>query len=224
MTERGRAERRSAVETELTLAKAKISQLQRGLFDIRQRLNDTTPILDILPADIMVQIFQHLLPRHLDSEIAGYGCLVKPVQLMLGAVCRTWRSIAWKFPGLWKEISLTVADPGCTEVRVGLVQEWILRTGGLPLRISLSVQATEDDAVLDRVLRILLQECWRWRTFEIAGNATHQLRTEMSEGDYFFPMLTSISLGANSHTVPSPMKIPWTFNTDFSLTAAGIGF
>ncbi|KAF9521451.1 hypothetical protein CPB83DRAFT_268658 [Crepidotus variabilis] len=187
MASSDRQQRRITVEVELASAVARISQLQLELFDIRQRLNDTTPILDMLPEDVMVEVFQYLLPSHPDPEIAGYGCSLKPIQLTLGAVCRTWRSITWSFPAFWKELRFTFAaksDDAQAEIQVDLVQEWVRRTGNLPLQISLLLRKTKKHAVLDGILRILLQECQRWRSLEVAGKATHRLRKKMFEGSY----------------------------------------
>ncbi|KAF9526156.1 hypothetical protein CPB83DRAFT_501599 [Crepidotus variabilis] len=221
-----RAQQQLAVETELASAEARIFQLQRELFDIRQRLNGTMPILYMLPEDIIVEIFQYVLPGFPNNpELTGYGCVGKPVQFTLGAVCRTWRNIVWRFPGLWKDLRFTFSsDPVRTEVHVDLIQEWIHRTGQLPLHISLSMQTTRNK-VLDRILRLLLRECRRWRCLQVAGRGTHRLRKEMSEGDFFFPMLDSLFLGADSHKVSSTVDLPyqWTFKTELSLRHLTLG-
>jgi len=56
--------------------------------------------------------------------------------LILGAVCRKWREIAWSTPQLWSSISLYLSSKSFSS-NLRIAQEWLSRSGQLPLSITL---------------------------------------------------------------------------------------
>ena len=59
--------------------------------------------------------------------------------LILGAVCRKWRAIAWSSPQLWSSIFLSLSYKSFSS-NLRIAQEWLSRSGQLPLSISVSMR------------------------------------------------------------------------------------
>lgn len=65
----------------------------------------------------------------------------------LGAVCRTWRNIAWTTPSLWTSLVFWVVYD-TTEPQVQLAIEWLNRSGNLPLSIVLRNCSSEKELLV----------------------------------------------------------------------------
>lgn len=206
MPETDRIESRNAVETELSLAEAQMRHLQHKIYDLRQRLNETTTIIYNLPVDVMVTIFQDLTQeQHKDRYYHG------SLLFDIGSVCRSWRGIACNAPSLWKSLNFRYTGKN-SKVQLGLVQEWLLRSGKRPLDISLFLDASNQSNRINLILRVFLLECTRWRSLVVQGTASKQLRYEMAKREHIFPILSSIVFGPCSEEDYDRM-LPWTFTT-----------
>ncbi|KAF7332578.1 F-box domain-containing protein [Mycena kentingensis (nom. inval.)] len=90
-----------------------------------------------LPAEILSEIFLSL-----DREPEGvlYAC---NSPLLLCRICRTWRQIALRTPGLWSTFNV-VAESETQKANVaGMAEVWLARAGRLP--ISLAIQGKLSD-------------------------------------------------------------------------------
>ncbi|PPQ80916.1 hypothetical protein CVT25_014338 [Psilocybe cyanescens] len=85
-----------------------------------------------LPFEILAYIFEFYVEF---TNVWFY----KPVKgpFLLGAVCRTWRHIAWMNPSLWTSL-IFILDEKTTEVKVDLAIEWLGRSGNLPFSATLT--------------------------------------------------------------------------------------
>ncbi|PPQ83078.1 hypothetical protein CVT26_011918, partial [Gymnopilus dilepis] len=63
-----------------------------------------------------------------------------PNPLTLGAVCQTWRRIAWSTRKLWTELHVRV-DVCITNTKVEVAKAWLERSGSLPLMINFEDRA-----------------------------------------------------------------------------------
>lgn len=59
-----------------------------------------------------------------------------PAPLLLGSVCRRWRTIALSTPWLWASFALTIRED-CLKSHVLLANTWLSRAGTCPLSIAL---------------------------------------------------------------------------------------
>lgn len=94
-----------------------------------------------MPVEIIAEIFKATLTRTLMPGLKDH---VIDSPLFLGAVCQTWRKIAWSAPALWNWIHISLRRPASQHLEE-TVKEWIGRSGRLPLVI----QITCGQAVLD---------------------------------------------------------------------------
>ncbi|PPQ80580.1 hypothetical protein CVT25_001617 [Psilocybe cyanescens] len=102
----------------------------------------TRPLIhEKLPPELMAVIFESYVSCFLANLLAkwSYEQTEKPknnicLPLLLGAVCQTWRSIAWSSPQLWGFI---VIKPRRLDdlLSVEVAEECLSRSGQLPLKI-----------------------------------------------------------------------------------------
>jgi F-box-like len=96
-------------------------------YDLKRKINRFhSLIVRQLPPDIMSTIFEFCLPDFADIQLPPSNVFSL---LSLGAICSHWREIAWSTPCLWS--SLVV----CQNQHTAIVQEWLARSGQLPLTI-----------------------------------------------------------------------------------------
>ena len=88
----------------------------------------------------------------------------------LGAVCRGWRDIAWSTPDVWMNFNATFSKViPLDETRLQLAQDFLGRSGRLPLTISLSVLINFSDQNRDprlelycRLVDVILKHSSQW--------------------------------------------------------------
>ncbi|CAA7265040.1 unnamed protein product [Cyclocybe aegerita] len=131
------------------------------------------PFIHKFPPEIASEIFVSYLPGPDDDpwakvEISG--------PLILGAVSRKWRQIAWSTPQLWSTIMLELYFKGCDiPLRRALVREWLSRSGGLPLDIHLRTPRRIPDGVLFyfySLIDTINTYSSRWRVLRIHAPAS----------------------------------------------------
>lgn len=107
----------------------------------RRRMNDARdPFISRLPTELASHIFTYFLPVDVDNSYSvsnptGRQSSPPITPLRLGAVCQTWREIAWATPALWSSISIDMY--ATRESTAELVRDWLGRSGQLPLYIRL---------------------------------------------------------------------------------------
>ena len=101
-------------------------RLTLNRYDVKRKINRFhSLIVRQLPPDIMSTIFEFCLP----DFAKFYLPLSKFFPLSLGAICSYWREIAWSTPCLWSSLVVYLNQP------TAIVQEWLARSGQLPLSI-----------------------------------------------------------------------------------------
>ncbi|KIJ98510.1 hypothetical protein K443DRAFT_206906 [Laccaria amethystina LaAM-08-1] len=161
-----------------------------------------------LPLDVMGEIFAHCLPTHRNAALS-----VQEAPLLLGRVCSEWRSVTLSTPRLWASLHIPTPKPHILfgpasiremDTRCQAVREWILRSGEIPLSISLyssdplfpfngPPDPHRDIETFASVSRQILPFSRRWKTVDlgaIEGSFTHF--QDIAEGDV--PMLESLSI------------------------------
>jgi hypothetical protein len=138
---------------------------------LRTKINSIhDPFIHTFPPEIGSYIFRLCLPT-LDlgnffpwpeqKEVTG--------ALRLGAVCRKWRQLAWTTQNLWEILYLHIG-PSTTNALAksfpGLLQEWLGRSGVLPLTIFFVNDypgRSEIEFAIPRIIEVINLYSSRWR-------------------------------------------------------------
>jgi hypothetical protein len=105
------------------------------------KVNTVHGSLSRLPIELVSDIFMYLRPLPMELGDPFFPGKADDVAenmktlLLLGAVCRAWRSLAWSFPQLWTTISVNLYDEH--ENAPDMINQWLDRSDELPLHIYL---------------------------------------------------------------------------------------
>ncbi|CAA7265066.1 unnamed protein product [Cyclocybe aegerita] len=119
--------------------------------------------------------FTHQLPPEIISRIFGF-CVSREGDLSpfdLGTVCKRWREIAWSTSQLWTSLDV---DLNWLEInsqaRSWLIEEWLSRSGELPLSISVTYVemdlAPPPHAILENIVDVLNRFSRRWQDLDLS--------------------------------------------------------
>ena len=120
---------------ELAELDALLGRLKLKRYDLKRKINRFhSPIVRQLPPDVTSTIFEFCLPDFTNCQLSPFTREDLFSPLSLGAICSDWREIAWSTPSLW--CSLVVRFPrNDSYIAIGIAQEWLARSGQLPLSI-----------------------------------------------------------------------------------------
>ncbi|KAJ7092427.1 hypothetical protein B0H15DRAFT_173888 [Mycena belliarum] len=134
-----------------------------------------------IPPEITAEIFVHCLP----DKPSPPAIDIAP--LLLGRICKDWRSISWGLPELWSslEISGKYVPPE-------LVEAWLFRAGATPLSIALELSRPKYEWDSTLYIAVLQRHAPRWRdmTFELPC----QLIKPFFEAELHLPMLERLTI------------------------------
>ena len=151
---------------ELIELDALVERLTLKRYDLKRKINERSLIVRKLPPDVMSIIFEFCVPYFPENHIYTYTKDDTSLPLSLGAICRYWREIAWSTPSLWS--SLVVCVPRYdSHMATDLAQEWLDRSGHLPLSIHIISLSYTGDAVL-ALADIVNQYSARWSELDIS--------------------------------------------------------
>ncbi|KAJ7201151.1 hypothetical protein GGX14DRAFT_371575, partial [Mycena pura] len=111
-----------------------VQALRSEKANIQERLSSYDDPASILPAEIVSEIFVHVLPAYpICPPLAGKS---SPTQLT--HICRQWREIAMSTPLLWRAIRIPfLHDESRASDLVFFVETWLRRSGSCPLSIDI---------------------------------------------------------------------------------------
>ncbi|KAH9478363.1 hypothetical protein JR316_0008817 [Psilocybe cubensis] len=225
--------------------KLEIKRLEAKQLEIEEYVRSFHRILAPIrrvPYDILRTIFEHCLPTHRNPTMSG-----NEAPMLLTHVCRTWRSIAHQSPRLWAHIYVPFRnvtkgydnnegfdDPlipqqqmvSVLQNRCYAVQEWLSRSGDLPLSISVmyeqgspfvrfvtgNTNSSSIDNLVKMLLRTLLLFSPRWRSLEIVLPDNIHRDFEDMLSTHTLPLLLRLRLSIISQRLlnapfrPSPSK------------------
>ena len=133
-------------------------------------LNSSTQLLTInerLPPEIMSKIFilSTTVKTHFEQDISTSSTLT------LIYVCRLWRNIANSTPALWTSLRIYIPSGHRTNQSIQDIQQWISRSGQLPLSIQVhhnrSLPITLSDPLVDDLINLINSYSHRWESLEI---------------------------------------------------------
>ena len=155
----------SIAQADISRLDGEILRLQAvldGLVSKREALRTYTrlhmglvaPARHLLP-EILSEIF---LQCKKDKEYSGYPQLDR-APLLLGSVCRRWRTIALSTPWLWASFALTINEDHWKSDSL-LAKTWLARAGACPLTIALGGSGFEHG--IQPLMQVFLLHCERW--------------------------------------------------------------
>ncbi|PPQ83939.1 hypothetical protein CVT25_000692 [Psilocybe cyanescens] len=127
------------------------------------------PIIRRLPPELTSRVFEVYCEE--DEEQDGWEIppYLPSSPLVLGAVCQTWRRIAWSSPPLWTCIHISI-KPRMKDAHVDEVEEWLQRSGQLPLSMVIEFFPSNipTNARFCRLISIINQHSNHWQSLYIA--------------------------------------------------------
>lgn len=129
-----------------------------ALHDYVEAHKDFVSPLSRLPAEILGDIFLHVLPQ------PSIPLSVDEPPLILDLVCKRWKVVSRSTPALWSRISLLLKDNSQNHDITG-ISACLDRSGDLPLSISISCLSSyriPDGG--NRALALLASHCEQWQS------------------------------------------------------------
>ncbi|PPR01455.1 hypothetical protein CVT26_015088 [Gymnopilus dilepis] len=183
--------------TEVQAMESGISSAEKGLHALRCRLAERkrrqneqhSPIISRLLGcpEIMSEIFERCR-FYAPTELLSKWEPQKPLDngnrrqstcpLRLGAVCSHWRDAAWSTPRLWDTIRIRLTNDPITESDIWVIDEWLRRSGQLPLTITIGPQEGHSRTLaykmpdIDELCEVVNRYSDRWQvlSLEIPGS------------------------------------------------------
>ncbi|KXN84065.1 hypothetical protein AN958_00515 [Leucoagaricus sp. SymC.cos] len=167
-----------------------------------------SPARRLLP-DILQEIFIRCLPEKTNPAMSKLGA-----PLLLGRVCRQWRSLAYSTPALWSAIHIAIPSDSryiqmhvCSHAtRMQAIAEWLSRSGACPLDISIwtpyafSSESQSSDCTIKCYFETLSPFITRCKSFHFScNNESWDSFLAIYEGLYF-PLLKYIRLDVRGLT------------------------
>ena len=135
-------------------------------YALKRKINQLySPIVRHLPPDVTSTIFEFCLPDFTDRQLSPYTKEDISIPLSLGAICSYWRDIAWSTPSLWSSLVVCVTSKRDSHIVTGIAQEWLTRSGQLPL--SINIFANTCNTTLTALADIINQHSTRWFNLDL---------------------------------------------------------
>jgi hypothetical protein len=167
-------------------------RLRLKRYDLKRKINGLdSPIIRQLHPDVISTIFEFCLPDFADHQLSPCTKEDVSIPLFLGAICSYWREIAWSTPSLWSSLVVRVTRAHDSHILVlfGIAQEWLARSGQLPLSIRIYSEFYFREAV-SQLADIINQYSTRWSELDLY---MHQRYFQLFHAtDNHAPMLKSI--------------------------------
>ena len=172
-------------------------------YDRKRKINLLhSPIVRHLPPDVISTIFEFCIPDFTDNQhinqLSPYFKEDLSIPLSLGAICSYWRDIAWLTPSLWSSLVVRVTNKHDPRILTILTQEWLSRSGQLPLAIRISSNLHE--AVL-ALANIINQYSARWSDLDLFIPDSYYQHFRAT--DNHAPLLKSIRLNCSTYVETS---------------------
>ena len=155
---------------ELAELDALLDRLTIKRYELKRRINQLrSPIVRQLPPDVTSTIFEFCLPDFEDRGICPNSREDLSIPLSLGAICSYWRDVAWSMPSLWSSLVVRVPNKLDPHTVTGIAQEWLARSGHLPLSIRIMILSTSHwhDNAVSALGDIINQYSARWSNLDL---------------------------------------------------------
>ncbi|PPQ74568.1 hypothetical protein CVT26_007819 [Gymnopilus dilepis] len=164
-----------------------------------------------MPLELVVDIFEIYIREYCGSPLA------------LGAICRTWRHIAWSTSRLWTLVTIWLPRRTITESMIQVIAEWLTRSHQLPLDVRIHGSRTDvhvGPAQYLRLAAVINQSCNRWRSFSL--DLPISTLRHFNDVWNFSPTLTELQLFANAADWLKPVEIKFQVGMPQTVCLTGI--
>ncbi|TDL21662.1 hypothetical protein BD410DRAFT_828905 [Rickenella mellea] len=151
-----------------------------------------------LPVELLVEIFLCCLPMRSFPRPS-----TREAPLLLGRICRVWRSVSLDTPQLWAQITLENSEWGwrppvnawnSENFQNFGIKEWLRRSGNTPLSFKIG-NHSGDHIFSPSVILALQAEAHRWKAVSLETNCLCIYRIlQVLRSPETTPMLTSLHL------------------------------
>ncbi|KAJ7122989.1 hypothetical protein C8R44DRAFT_159642 [Mycena epipterygia] len=164
--------------------------------------NGSYPVLT-LPFEITAKIFIQCIVETAEPDPSS-------APLLLGRICRQWRSVALSSPSLWSCFNKTLEIDKSLDVHpsrysslLELLQIYLSRSGTHPLKLTLRYNGIRIRPTPDPIHRVLLQHAHRWQDVRLCLPYADLVQLfEQFTGS--FPSLQTLSIGMPYHLEFTP--------------------
>ena len=126
-----------AVDAKLYAHFEEINKLLKIKAEVRERINEHHDPFIHLPIEIASHIFA-IYTEDLNSNFDPQAFVVeRGGPLLLGAVSKFWRQVAFSTPLLWNTVNIHILSNENLPTKIELTKEWLARSRQLPLHLSL---------------------------------------------------------------------------------------
>ena len=152
---------------ELAELDALLERLRVKRYDLKRKINRVQSlIVRQLPRDVMSTIFEFCLPDFTVHQPSPYIQDDISIPLSLGAICSYWRDVAWSTPSLWCSLVICVTRNHDPHIVTCIAQEWLSRSGQLPLSIRICSKLYEHET-FSALADIINQYSPRWSNLDL---------------------------------------------------------
>jgi len=135
-----------AIDTKLYALQEEVNKLLLIRTEVKERLNQHhDPFTRHLPMEITSNIFAIYTEIFNSDFDLNYATTTYGGPLLLGAVSKSWREIAFATPHLWNTVNVVIPSIDKLPITVELTKQWLDRSRQLPLYLSLVHRAFEWD-------------------------------------------------------------------------------
>ncbi|CAA7265207.1 unnamed protein product [Cyclocybe aegerita] len=207
------------LDTQISQVEAFLAHLRERRPSIKAKQNRAhDPLSRTFPPEVISRIFSfHVFSSGESVDLESYDS-----PLALGAVCLTWRKIAWETPGLWSSLTFKVDKPVAYVTfvsRMKLFEQGFARSGSLPLSFKLQSftihspwdrenheSKLDHDDAWKTFASILNRYSERWRSFDIRISTwdLFYITPQLRRG---FPNLLHLSLIPNKFDYRQKLQI-----------------
>ena len=150
---------------ELAELEALLDRLTPKRYALKRSINRLcSPIIRRLPPDVTSTIFEFCLPDFTVFQLSPFTKDDLSIPLSLGAICSYWRDIAWSTPSLWSSLIILIPNEH-SRIVTGIAEEWLARSGQLPLSICISSTSYND--AISALADIINQYSARWSDLDL---------------------------------------------------------
>ncbi|KDR81071.1 hypothetical protein GALMADRAFT_264977 [Galerina marginata CBS 339.88] len=165
------------LELQITEAQAALAEMIERHRELKTEMNYVhNPIIHQVPQEIASSILEFCIPNECHEVLSRPTDKSKiSAPLVLGAVCRMWRQVAWSTPRLWNFIFIFLNRSDGPE-HYESSRQWLNRSGQLPLSIYVSDEgrmASHHQLTTLKLFVDLINNCSsRWQRINLSVNSS----------------------------------------------------